>query len=126
MENPSLNTNPSNVVPQGGCGSGSVGEPGYSTRGRPPNVVVIDGLPRLVERPGSPIPQGLQPESKRGRRTTELMNNTNIESCAVSEGATDKDNSSVEQRNPQELYGPWMQVVNKRRKNMSTLHKSGL
>ncbi|KAK8716607.1 hypothetical protein V6N13_043913 [Hibiscus sabdariffa] len=47
------------------------------------------------------------------------------ENCGVSEVVTKKENSTTEQRNPHELYGSWMQVVNKRRRKVSNLNNSG-
>ncbi|KAL4368982.1 hypothetical protein GQ457_05G017200 [Hibiscus cannabinus] len=43
------------------------------------------------------------------------------EMCGVSEIAMERENNFTEQRNPQELYGPWMQVVNRRRRNVSNV-----
>ncbi|KAL4297759.1 hypothetical protein GQ457_12G019230 [Hibiscus cannabinus] len=71
MSNPSLSSNPSNVVFPSGGGAGLAGDSGFSTSGRPPDRLVIDGVPGVVERLGSPISKGLLPESKRGRRTIE-------------------------------------------------------
>ncbi|KAL4383739.1 hypothetical protein GQ457_15G013700 [Hibiscus cannabinus] len=41
------------------------------------------------------------------------------EVCGTSESSTVHEVNSSESRNPTELYGPWMQVVNKRRRNVS-------
>ncbi|KAL4352985.1 hypothetical protein GQ457_06G016350 [Hibiscus cannabinus] len=41
------------------------------------------------------------------------------ESCGIPEVVMDTVHNEVEQRNLMELYGPWMQVVNKRRRNSS-------
>ncbi|KAK8649328.1 hypothetical protein V6N13_130058 [Hibiscus sabdariffa] len=48
------------------------------------------------------------------------------ESCGVPVVAANKEDNSMAQRNPQELYGPWMQVVNRKRRNVSTMNNSGL
>ncbi|KAK8683800.1 hypothetical protein V6N13_039847 [Hibiscus sabdariffa] len=69
MSNPSLSSNPSNVVFPSGGRAGLAGDSGFSTSGRRPDRLVIDGVPGVVERPGSPISQGLLPESKKGRKT---------------------------------------------------------
>ncbi|KAL4348355.1 hypothetical protein GQ457_17G006980 [Hibiscus cannabinus] len=47
------------------------------------------------------------------------------ESCGVPVVAVNTDDNSAAQRNPQELYGPWMQVVNRKRRNVSIANNSG-
>ncbi|KAK8610959.1 hypothetical protein V6N13_131026 [Hibiscus sabdariffa] len=46
------------------------------------------------------------------------------ESCGDPVVAVNTDASSAAQRNPQELYGPWMQVVNRKRRNVSIANNS--
>ncbi|KAK8504070.1 hypothetical protein V6N12_005611 [Hibiscus sabdariffa] len=53
--------NPSNVNL-----SNAIGDLRSIPRGRPPDVVDLDGLPISTEWPGSPSLQGLQPERKKG------------------------------------------------------------
>ncbi|KAK8716041.1 hypothetical protein V6N13_043362 [Hibiscus sabdariffa] len=49
-----------------------------------------------------------------------------MESCSVPEEVLITKGINVEQRNVEELYGPWMQVVSKRRRNVDVQGSSGL
>ncbi|KAL4272914.1 hypothetical protein GQ457_13G010250 [Hibiscus cannabinus] len=48
------------------------------------------------------------------------------ESCGVPVVAVNTHDNSAAQRNPQELYGPWMQVVNRKRRNVSIANALGV
>ncbi|KAK8986461.1 hypothetical protein V6N11_010017 [Hibiscus sabdariffa] len=130
MENPNSLANPA----QGAMINGDVlvGNPG----GRPPEDIVLDGNLNSLERPGSPILVVDQPGCKRGRMDDGLMEDLIDPEDGLGNLMTEGDRRTtmvmeddgrtkhlmqgepgVEARDPKALYGPWMQVTNRRRRN---------
>ncbi|KAK8679086.1 hypothetical protein V6N13_144555 [Hibiscus sabdariffa] len=83
--------------------------------GRPSESIISMEDCSILGRPGSPVVAELQPASKKGRTFEDSME----EVCWVQGNHVVEDVSQPIQRDPDDLYGPWMQVVNKRQRNLT-------
>ncbi|KAK8658313.1 hypothetical protein V6N13_036521 [Hibiscus sabdariffa] len=97
--------------------------------GRPPDEIIVDET-MVLDRPRSPLLEDAQRQAKKGCSSdNNVLQQTNISSdlgigTAIAAAHIPKDinttDNSVkntrEQRNPDELYGPWMQAPSHRRR----------
>ncbi|KAK8656054.1 hypothetical protein V6N13_108613 [Hibiscus sabdariffa] len=121
--------------------------PGNKCGRQPENVISLEDC-SILERPGSPVVAELQPASTKGRNFEEQMEERVLsfkdtliggidrkqeellvedldveyghakEVCVMQGNQVAEGESHPIHRDLNELYGPWMQVVNKRRRNM--------